>query len=319
MKTTQELINDVLLPIQINLVDTNKVYVLLGIGDTDIDKEWPLPSGNAPGNYRCYGEDQLPKYREFDKKIRVYTISGLLWGNSSLGAQYSTRLQIGKLYRAEICGESEKLTADDFIAYLVGTDRAKYIADLDKIYRYIPLGLSGKKARLQSEVSAWTVYTLKSFGIDCADRVYQNWVKRSQQRSPIFEFMIKLTKAEISDECGESRDAIDSLTGIKNNKLQQMNFIQGKRNELMKATQEVGSKYIGEAIEAAERGNFFKAASVARVDTGFWQDKEFYSIRDDYQFPKGYDHEFNDFLFRTYMKKELDWQVTHLNNLLREK
>jgi len=309
MKTTQQFNNEILLPIQTNLVDTNKLYVLLGILHPDIDKEWPLPSGNVPGSFRYYGEDHLPKLNEFYKKIRLYTISGLLWGNTNSDENIISR---SKLYRAEYIGESNKLDAGDFnIALSYNIPKA-----VSYISSYIPLGFSVKKARLLREINTWTINKLKSFGLDCADRVYQNWAKRYKERSHIFEFMIWLTRAEISDESGRTHNAVDLHTGIKNNKEHQMKYINEKRTELIQAAKELGSLFVGEAIGAAEKGNFFKAASMARMDTAWEQDADFKKIRDDYEFSK--DPEFNNILFYTYWKKELDWQVTHLNDLLGE-
>lgn len=322
MKNAQQFINDVIIPLENKSVDTNKLYDLLGdlyfegtpkLGV--IGQEWPLPSDNAPGSYRYYDhQSQLP---EILKRISLYTISGILMKHVDWGDRLGF-LRGGRLYRAEYDGESRKLEATDLVYYGKNNPAPKYVTN---ICNCIPLGYSVTKARLINRVVSWDYYLLRNFGVDCAERAYQKCINRYGKRSIDFELLIKSMRERISDERLKVNETGKYAPDFSSQNLEKWSHIVELRHNLYISFNSFETNNAWKAIDAVVNDRFFEAAKIVREDIAFYMDEDFIRIKQEYKLPSGNDIEFDEVtnrLFYAYMKKELDWQVTHLSYLLGE-
>ena len=272
----------------------------------DYDDKWHFPTEVSPGNWIQ------------DSEIRLVTLSGVLWHGS----------RGGELYKAEYEGEKERLNLHDFILYM--TPRNEYqenqMKGLEHIDTCINKGIKVKKARLLERVKNWTPYLLWSFAIDCVEHAYS---LHKDYLLDIYKEGIIFARAYSRSSCGmgeiELEAVLDRWADKGKYPSYEMSLGFKYKLELEKAINkaiesDITTPYLGKAIiEAIDPYNPFTVANYVRTAISMLQRK----YRDEYDYPdiaKDYQREqvLLDRIWHALQKKEFDWQVNHLSEILGE-
>ena len=312
-KSHEKFLQDVIVPVEQNKSGSKNLFVLvearleLDISDfreEDVflrqERHWSsFPTDSNPGKWIEH------------KKIRLETISGILW-HSPIG---------GRLYRIEYQGDSIELERSDYIHSFPKTDYQKMLVETQEyIDSCIFFGVKVKKAKLIARVKHWTPYFLWSFAIDCTERAYE---VAKESIPEVYKEGIVFARAYSKYVCKmgsfEIKDLLSKITDDDIDKF----FVDDKRQEMInKITHktEYGSssrmqKMIRELLLPY---NFFEPVNKARTLMSeillAEYDKEY-----DLPSPISNDLEEKIAAERIWIaihKKELDWQVMHMEKLL---
>ncbi len=325
-KGVNEFLEDVIIPIEQNHVDTGKYYVMIkGLyswqekkikliwgGKDNHNEDWPLPIEHNPGEWKTKALDDSEN-TDYFRKVRLATISGLLWSNAKLE---------GVLYLAEYEGLAEKLQRQDFVGIYPRNDEQKrFVNNLDHIYNCIPTGVKVEKARLIHEVNKWNPYMLWTFAIDCATRALNEYQRLGGERPPVYkegiEFAHALSKHIYLEKSLEMEELLNTDLGANNFE----NLIVNRGNALKEAIEQNIAKHYGmdlvgrAVINSLSEYYSYKVANEARTQRALIFEREY---RDKYEIPSMREKDLYDRITYAFMKSELDWQVAHLNKMLVE-
>jgi hypothetical protein len=247
-KSADELISDVIVPIEQNDIDSGKLYVLIrsqpnqscaeyeeGHWSNDFD-DWPFPTESGP--------------REWieDKQITLETLSGLIWRGSTGG----------RLYRADFEGEKKKVGPRDY--WGGSDDYARSDIEARKhIDECISLGLEVKRARLIRRITNWAPYLLWSFALDCIERAYGF---ERDLISDIYKEAIIFARAYSKYRCGMGGLELEGLVKVSSANKDFYSLSLNKRYEL--------TKLISEQSELGATAYLKKAVEEQKVFNRIW-------------------------------------------------
>jgi|WetSurMetagenome_2_1015567.scaffolds.fasta_scaffold173223_2 hypothetical protein len=317
-KSAIDFINDVIIPIEQNNVESGNLYVLFRSrpnlstyeyeetsNTIDNAEEWSFPSVSGPGEWIKPKEVQWIE----DNCIKLETLSGIVWRG----------VEGGRLYKAVFEGDCKRIGPREYWGGTSG--RAKIDVEAKQyIDECISLGLEVKSARLISIIKNWKPYLLWSFALDCVERAYSF---NRQLASDVYKGGIIFARAYSKYMCGIGGIELESFVkGSSDDK----NFYALSLNKkyelerLISGQSELGaSVYLRKAlVEALDPFKPFQVANYARTAIA---SHDLGKYHENYEYP-GFavsnleDYKMFSRIWVALQKKELDWQVEHLSILL---
>ncbi len=312
MKNLKEFIEEIIIPIENYSRDDNNLFLIFpqDCGEQPwIDYhqescqryfseqfpriEWDFPSDSAPGLW-VKGE-----------RIKLFTLTGII--NSGYG---------GILFQVEPEGKEEKLKYTDFYYWNPWGDYGKIEKSAqERFIDYCNLGLNVTTARILRRLKKCTPYFLWSFTIDCIEHACNY---KQEEMLEIFRQSIFYARLLSKGICGNGDPVLrDSFWGISSE--QHLKIMEINRELSSLNSSSSYNQYIGEAINDSLRPNyFFRAIKPLRTAMIFKYQNEY---REDYLFPSLFTSDLEEAIhaqriWHAFVKKEIDWQVSHFYNLL---
>lgn len=308
-KSTEEFISNVIIPIEHNDIDSGNLYVLIrsrpNQSCTEYEEEghwsydfedWSFPTESSPGEW-LEGE-----------QIKLETLSGLIW-RGVMG---------GRLYKVEFEGEKKNLGSQDYFDSSNDYQRAEIDAR-KHIDEYISLGTEVKKARLSRKIKNWRPYLLWSFALDCIERAY------SFERDfvpDIYKEGIIFARAYSKYRCGMGGIELEELVKVSSANKDFYSLSLNKKFELIKLISENSGLetvvYLRKAlVEAFDLNKPFQVANYVRTAMAWHYMGEYHT---EYTYPGiteiSKEQKIVNRIWYALHKKELDWQVDHMNKLI---
>ena len=313
MNTTLE---NILLEIEKKQVDPGKFYVGLQAFSDDsevIDNGWSLPIDTLPGEWREIDSTNLDLTNVFDllKMIKLYTLSGML---------KTPKLIENKLFLAEKSGVSIAISSE----YFKGPKDPA-----DPYFRNVNQGVRTTKARLIKEVKSWNQTNIHMFAHDCAKHAVSTTEEVHNRVISIYRTGLEFYK--IYGEYSQNHDDTTPIKAyLKTSNLSRQDLFKLWNHELEKIKSDVekesrGLDHSGNALLACLNSihspiyALRETLAHARVNSAV---KGFVELK----YNRGFNvpswtsqekNELKDRIWYLYQKKELDWQVSHLANILK--
>lgn len=324
-----DFIESIIVPIETNKYENAKLYVsikgsLSGKSEPDgIDaSDWGIEEGNFPGKWRIKKSSNNFQRGPWSANLALHSLHTLLFSNALFEL----------LYEAEHDGDFEPLRYDHLFSYSNSSprhfeDAPKYFEDA---FNCLPAGVNTEKARIVNLVDGWNTKNSWQFSLDCLMRLlnYAEGEAESIENLPdVYYKAIEYAKAEHRwQEYNNDTELLTIEENYKNDvdlssplkSLQIKKIITTELQGWINKNYHLMHFNLGNAIIKLISGHRkWELTSDIRAQIALYERLKYQEI---YEIPTILDEsETSRRITYGLMKKELDWQVQHLLELIENK